>query len=117
MTATGTLHNPPQHGELEVARVDRRPRPIAPQFLARIASPFPVVVDPLGDVLFARKPAEHEVVQHRIMQHHHPRRLERALIDLLMQAIIAKMIQMNVCRRRAAFDRTHRCSARLSVSA
>jgi hypothetical protein len=92
---------------VEVALVDSRPGPIAPQIFGHRAIPFPVVVNELVDVCCAIQRAEKEVMQHRIVQHHHPGLRQRPPVNLAVQLIVAQVIQRDVARGGALAPRCH----------
>ena len=90
------LHNAPQHRVIEIAAVGGRRSPPAPQFLSQSAIPLPVVVYELRYVGLAVQLSQQKMMQHRVMQHHHSRYLQRALVNIAVERVVAQMIERHV---------------------
>ncbi len=62
-----------------------------------------------------RESAEHEMVQHGVVQHHDSGRLERIGVNLRMQPVITQMIQIDIgvwaCPNGPAAERRFKVSA------
>ena len=92
--------DPLQHGIVEVAWIGCGAGAVFPELAGEAAHPFAVVVDELFHVMSFVKPAQKEVLEHGVMQHHNSRPRERVLVDGPMQAVIAEMVECDVGVRR-----------------
>ena len=84
----GCLRNPPQHGIPEVFRVRARCGTSMPEIRRLVPSPFAVVVNEFVDILLFGQGSEKEVLQHGVMQNHHPGPGERPRVDVSMKLIV-----------------------------
>jgi hypothetical protein len=83
-----TLDDPAEHGVIEIAAVGSRRGPPAPQFPRQAAIPLPVVVHELFGVgVFVQAPQQ-KMVEHRVVQHHHSGRCQRALVNAVMERVV-----------------------------
>src|SRR5579872_2032235 len=64
--------------------------------MRQFAAPLAIVVDELLDIVALAERPEKEVLEHGVVQYHDSRTLERPLVNLAVQLIVAKMVERNV---------------------
>ena len=74
-----------------------------PQFPRRFARPLPVVVHKLVDVAAFVERSHKEMLQQRVVQHHHAGLRERAGIDVPVKDIVGDVVQTHIGARRRQF--------------
>ena len=95
----------PEHRVTEVTRIGRGTGAIAPQPMREIGRPCTVVICKLRNVTFFSRAAQKEMLQNCVVQDRDAWFSQRALVNLAMKLIVAKLINGDIACSGIRFDR------------